>query len=79
MLGGNNMAPPELCQALKAQTPVLRVPLDVEQHAAIHCPHKEVAPVSVKDIHQALYLWAVQLRVQQDRDGQQACEVKAQL
>ena len=66
MLGWNDVAPPELCQALKAEAPVLGVPLDVEQHAAVHCPHKQIAPVAVKDVHQALNLRPNQCSVQRD-------------
>ena len=50
------MVPPELSQALEAEAPVLGVPLDVEQHAAIHSPDEQVAPVAVKNVHQPLNL-----------------------
>ncbi len=52
------MPPPELSQRLEAQAPVLPITRDVEHRAAVHCPHIQVAPVTVKDIHQPLHLHA---------------------
>ena len=50
------MAPPEFSQGLEAEAPVLPVSLDVEDSAAVHGPHKQIAPVSIQDVHQTLHL-----------------------
>ena len=56
MFARNHMTPPELSQSLEAQSPILSVSGDMEHNAAIHSPDIQVAPVAVKNVHQALHL-----------------------
>ena len=60
MLGRDDMGPPELGQDLKAAQPVLAVPRDVKDGAPIRRPAVEVAPLTIKHVHEPLHLPAMQ-------------------
>ena len=57
LLGGDNMGPPELGQNVITVPPVPPVSSDMVQGSSpVDCEGEEIAPFSIKYLHQPLYL-----------------------